>query len=114
LEQLINDVLAGGTVSHWCEKLDEAGVPCGPLNTAGQALEHPQTRAIGMVMDVSDGQGGTEPGLGLPVILNQTPSTHAKSCAPQVGEHTQTVLKEFGFSNAEIAELQEAQVIRQH
>lgn len=114
LEQLINEVLAGGTASHWCEQLDKAGVPCGPLNTAGQALEHPQARAIGMVMDVSDGQGSTELGLGLPVTLNQTPSTHATSCAPQVGEHSHAVLKEFGFSDQEIAELQESQVIRQH
>ena len=114
LEQLINEVLAGGTVSYWCEQLDEAGVPCGPLNTAGQALEHPQTRAIGMVMDVSDGQGSTELELGLPVTLNQTPSNHATSCAPQVGEHSHAVLKEFGFSDQEITELQEAQVISQH
>lgn len=114
LEQLINGVLAGGSVAYWCQKLDEAGVPCGPLNTAGQALEHPQTRAVGMVMDVSDGQGGTQPGLGLPVTLNRTPSTHAISCAPQVGEHTNSVLKEFGFSEQEISELQAAEVIRQH
>jgi crotonobetainyl-CoA:carnitine CoA-transferase CaiB-like acyl-CoA transferase len=114
LERLINDELASGTVALWCARLDAAGVPCGPLNTVGQALEHPQTRAIGMVMDVFDGQGGTQPGLGLPVTLNQTPSTHANSCAPQVGEHTQTVLQEFGFSDQEIAELQEAEVIRQH
>lgn len=62
---------------HWCAQLDEAGVLRGPLNTAGQALEHPH-RAIGMVMDVSDGQVSTQPGLGLSVALNQTLSTHAK------------------------------------
>jgi crotonobetainyl-CoA:carnitine CoA-transferase CaiB-like acyl-CoA transferase len=67
-----------------------------------------------MVMDVSDGQGSTELGLGLPVTLNQTPSNHATSCAPQVGEHSHAVLKEFGFSDQEITELQEAQVISQH
>jgi crotonobetainyl-CoA:carnitine CoA-transferase CaiB-like acyl-CoA transferase len=112
LEQLINGVLSSGPVKYWCNELDAAGVPCGPLNSAGQALEHPQARAVGMIMDVSDGQGGTQLGLGLPVTLNGTPSTHAVSCAPHVGEHTESVLKEFGFSEQEISELHAAEVIK--
>ena len=114
LEQGINAVLASGTVAHWCALLDAAGVPCGPLNSAGQALDHPQTRAVGMVIDVADGQGGTQPGLGSPVTLSGTPATHANSCAPQVGEHSHAVLTQFGFSDQDIAELQAAGVIRQH
>lgn len=112
LESLINGVLAHGSVEHWCALLDTAGVPCGPLNTAGDALEHPQTRAIGMILDASDGQGGTQRAIGLPVTLNRTPPTHATSCAPQVGEHTDAVLREFGFSVEEIASLRSSNVIQ--
>jgi crotonobetainyl-CoA:carnitine CoA-transferase CaiB-like acyl-CoA transferase len=63
---------------------------------------------------VDDGAGGTQPGLGSPVTLSGTPATHATSCAPQVGEHSHTVLAQFGFSAGEISELQAAGVIRQH
>lgn len=111
LEQRINQVLSGNTVQGWCELLDAAGVPCGPVHTAGQALDHPQTRAIGMVMDVEDGQGGQRPGLGFPVTLNRTPPTHATGAAPHVGEHSAQILSEFGFSPEEIAALVDAGVM---
>ncbi|MEY2685519.1 MAG: acyl-CoA transferase/L-carnitine dehydratase, CaiB [Pseudomonadota bacterium] len=112
LETLINGVLASGTVAHWCGLLDAAGVPCGPVNTAGQALEHGQARAVGMVLDVADGQGGHQRGLGFPITLNQTPATHATTPAPHVGEHSATVLGEFGFTDSEISELVLAGVVR--
>lgn len=111
LEQLINDVLASDTVQHWCEQLDDAGVPCGPLNTAGQALDHPQSRAVGMVLDVDDGQGGQVRGLGSPVTLNRVPASHATSAAPHVGQHSARVLAEFGFTDAEVALLVDAGVM---
>lgn len=111
LEQLINAVLAGASVDDWCARLDAAGVPCGPVNRASQALEHEQTRAIGMVLDVQDGHGGHVPGLGLPVTLSRTPPMHATTPAPHVGQHSAQVLAEFGFSPAEIAALVEAGVM---
>jgi crotonobetainyl-CoA:carnitine CoA-transferase CaiB-like acyl-CoA transferase len=111
LEILINAVLASGDVAEWCSRLDAAGVPCGPLNTAGQALDHPQTAAIGMVIDVEDGEGGMTKGLGSPVVLSGIPATHAISAAPHVGEQTESILLEFGFSPQEIADLDSQNVI---
>lgn len=111
LEQLMNAVLAHATVAEWCERLDAAGVPCGPLNSAGQALDHPQARAIGMVIDVDDGEGGVSKGLGSPVVLSGIPATHATSAAPHVGEQTESLLQEFGFSAQEIAELDRLGVV---
>jgi crotonobetainyl-CoA:carnitine CoA-transferase CaiB-like acyl-CoA transferase len=111
LSCLIEGVLAGGTVQEWCDRLDGAGVPCGPVNSASQALEHEQNRAIGMVLDVEDGHGGHTRGLGLPVTLSRTPATHATSKAPHLGEHSSLVLAEFGFSDTEINALVEAGVM---
>lgn len=111
LEILINAVLASGDVAEWCSRLDAAGVPCGPLNTAGQALDHPQTAAIGMVIDVENGDGGMTKGLGSPVVLSGIPATHAISAAPHVGEQTESILLEFGFSPQEIADLDSQNVI---
>src|SRR5690606_35897905 len=47
----INSVLAGQTTSHWLNVLSAAGLPCGPVNTLPQALDHPQTQALGMFRD---------------------------------------------------------------
>lgn len=101
LQALIEAELARDTVAHWCERFERAGVPAGPLQTAGQALEHPQTRAVGMVVDVADGQGGTERGLGSPLTFDGH-SPARLTPAPSVGEHSRQVLEEAGFSIGEI------------
>lgn len=109
---LIEDELAHAPVIEWCAKFDAAGVPAGPVNGAGAALEHPQTRAVGMVVDVPDGCGGTTPGIGSPLTLNGR-SHAALSPAPRVGEHSVEVLSEFGFSSGEIDGLLDANVVWQ-
>ncbi len=114
LQALIEAVLAGDTAARWCERFDAAGVPVGPVNTPGQALEHAQTRAVGMVIDVEDGQGGTARGLGSPVTLNGTVAREAVSAAPHIGEHTDDVLREFGFDEGEITRLHETGTVHQH
>lgn len=112
LEQLINGVLASATVEQWCERFDEAGVPAGPVQTTGQALEHPQTRAIGMVIDVPDMGDGITRALGSPLRFNRQ-SAPATSPAPRVGEHTVRVLQELGFDAQEIDALLELKVLAQ-
>lgn len=105
LAQLIEAVLASNTADYWCALLDDAGVPAGPVNTAGQALTHPQARAVGMVADVEDGNGGQMQTLGMPLNLSGNTRLTAVSPAPRVGQHTKVTLKRFGFDEAEISEL---------
>ena len=113
LQALIEAVLASDTLDRWCARFDAAGVPVGPVNTPGQALEHEQARAVGMVIDVPDGHGGMGRGLGSPVLLNGTVATEAVSAAPRVGEHSVDVLREFGFSEGEIVQLRESGAVHQ-
>ncbi len=105
LQVLIESELAKDTVSNWCTAFEAASVPVGPVNSAGQALDHPQTRAVGMIIDAADGQGGQTSSLGSPIILNQTIAREASSAAPKIGEHSAQVLREFGFIDAEIQTL---------
>ena len=112
LELLINGALSTGTVAQWCERFDVIGVPAGPLQTTGQALEHPQTSAIGMVIDVPDMGDGITRAVGSPICFNGR-TEPVTTPAPRVGEHTTAVLQEFGFEEDEIAALLAQNVIAQ-
>jgi crotonobetainyl-CoA:carnitine CoA-transferase CaiB-like acyl-CoA transferase len=101
LEVLINDALGTRTVAEWVAAFDAAGVPAGPVQDIGQALEHEQTRAVGMVIDADAPGGKTTRALGLPVILDGQ-ATPATGVPPRVGENTRAVLLECGFTSAEV------------
>ena len=112
LEQLIEEILAHEDVQTWCQRFDAEGVPAGPVQTAGAALEHPQTRALGMVVDVDDGKGGIQRGLGSPITFSGGTSPRL-TAAPQVGEHSTDILREFGVPEVEINALLAQNVVWQ-
>ncbi|HUN94536.1 MAG TPA: CaiB/BaiF CoA-transferase family protein [Burkholderiaceae bacterium] len=112
LETLIEAVLAEGPVAQWCARFEAAGVPAGPVNSAGQALEHAQVRAVGMVIDVPDGQGGIGRGIGTPITLDGKAEA-VTAPAPRLGEHSRAVLRELGLGETEIDALVEARAVEQ-
>jgi crotonobetainyl-CoA:carnitine CoA-transferase CaiB-like acyl-CoA transferase len=104
LVALMTAQLREGTRMQWIEKLSAAGVPVGPVNTIDEALNHPQSRAIGMVVESRDERAGVDSTLGCPLHFNQvSPMRGGK--APLVGEHTISTLQSSGFSEAEIRNL---------
>jgi crotonobetainyl-CoA:carnitine CoA-transferase CaiB-like acyl-CoA transferase len=84
---------------EWVDVLVEAGVPCGPIHDYRQVFEDPHTQAREMEVQVD----GTRM-LGIPVKLSDTPGS-VRRAAPSLGEHSDEVLREAGFSEAEIAGL---------
>jgi len=101
LTSLMDDVLATRTRKAWIERFDAAGVPAGPVNSIGEALTHPQTLARGMVVDLVHPQAGPTKALGCPIHFSATP-TQIKRPAPLLGEHTREVLREYGYTDADI------------
>jgi crotonobetainyl-CoA:carnitine CoA-transferase CaiB-like acyl-CoA transferase len=87
--------------SEWIAAFDAAGVPVGPVQSIGEALEHPQTKARGMVVDVDHPEAGPTKALGCPIHFSATP-TRITRAAPLFGEHTHELLSEYGYSAAEI------------
>lgn len=110
LADLIGAVLRSDKVDVWVSRLDEAGVPAGPVNSIGEALEHEQTRSNAMVIDAAHPDGGTTRALGLPVTLGER-SEPARSAAPRLGQHSEELLREFDFSEEEILGLLKQEVI---
>ncbi len=92
------------TTEAWQQKLEAAGIPAGPVLNIEQMTANEQTLARDMVVDVGSSEGSSLRVLGHPVKYSETPATIQRR-APGLGEHTEEVLKEFGFSVEEIAEL---------
>jgi crotonobetainyl-CoA:carnitine CoA-transferase CaiB-like acyl-CoA transferase len=112
LEVLINQVLSRGTVNEWTAAFDAAGVPVGPVQNIAQALEHEQTKAVGMVVETNAPGGKKTRAIGLPVILDGK-ATPATGVPPRVGEHTREVLLASGFGVEEIDALLEKKAVFQ-
>ncbi|HSS70079.1 MAG TPA: CoA transferase [Casimicrobiaceae bacterium] len=101
LAALMETVLASRSKDEWIAAFDAAGVPVGPVHSLGEALTHPQTLARGMVIDLTHPAAGATRALGCPVHFSATPARVDRP-APLLGEHTREVLRESGYSDAEV------------
>jgi crotonobetainyl-CoA:carnitine CoA-transferase CaiB-like acyl-CoA transferase len=110
LVALIEAVLSTRANAEWLALFEAAGVPVGPVHDMGEALTHPQTRARGMVVDLTHPEAGPTRALGCPLHFSATP-TRIDRPAPRLGEHTREVLSECGYADAEIDALAAARVI---
>ena len=103
----IENHLQSRTSAEWVALLNEAGVPCGPIYSIDQVFADPQVRHLGIAQSVGGKGKRTLRLVGQPMSLSRTPS-RLKAPPPKLGEHTDTVLREFGFSAREIAALHKA------
>ena len=100
----------GRTTDEWVNELNAAGVPCGPIYTVDQMFADEQVKHLGIAQDVPTDDGRDIRLVGQPYTLSRTPSTMAAR-PPEVGEQTEEVLSEFGFSTEEIAALKKGKVV---
>ena len=100
----IEDVTRHQPCAHWLALLDSHEIPCGPINDYPHVFADEQVRAREMVVEVDHPALGHLQTLGSPIKLSATP-VDVRRRAPQLGEHTEQVLSEAGFSAAEVAAL---------
>jgi len=98
----IERITADGTREHWTARFEAAGIPCGPINNYEEVYADPQVRARGMVVEVDHPALGRVRMPGPPVKMSATPPVASRP-APLLGEHTREVLREAGYSDAEIS-----------
>jgi crotonobetainyl-CoA:carnitine CoA-transferase CaiB-like acyl-CoA transferase len=103
----IDSYMAGRTSAEWIERLNKAGVPCGPIYSIDQVFDDPQVKHLGMAATVAQKDKGNMALVAQPVTLSRTPS-RLVARPPELGEHTDAGLKEFGFKPKEIAALHKA------
>jgi len=99
------------TTDEWLERLQVAGVPVGPVASIGEMLEHPQSAARDMVIEVDHVRLGSVPSLGMPIKMSALEKSESKTGAPVLGQHTGEVLSECGYSQEEVAELVKDDVV---
>ncbi|HRF10268.1 MAG TPA: CoA transferase [Xanthobacteraceae bacterium] len=98
------------TSAEWLVALENAKVPAGPVYDVLQMQADPQTRARDMIVEVNHSTIGPVKTLGAPIKFSATPSGVHRS-APIFGEHTSEILREYGFSPAEIDEMASSRAI---
>ena len=99
------------TTDEWLERLQQAGVPVGPVASVGEMLEHPHSLARDMVIEVDHARLGSVRSLGMPVKLSSLEKSELKTGAPVLGQHTGEVLSEFGYSQEDISEFVKDNVV---
>jgi crotonobetainyl-CoA:carnitine CoA-transferase CaiB-like acyl-CoA transferase len=98
------------TTAEWLARLDACGVPAGPVYDVKQMQADPQVRARAMVVEVEHSRLGPVETIGLPVKFSDTPGALRRG-APLYGEHSRDILREYGYSEADIDRLAEDGVV---
>ena len=96
--------------AEWVEIFNKVGVPCGPIYSIDQVFADPQVKHLGMAQESARSDGSRLGLVGQPFRLSRTPSKIAAR-PPNLGEHTDEILKEFGFAENEIAALHQAKAV---
>jgi formyl-CoA transferase len=106
----IDKILSHRSSAQWVDALNEAGVPCGPIYSIDQVFADPQVKHLGIAQRVKRANGETLNVVGQPITLSRTPSSIV-TAPPEIGEHTEEILKEFGYRDEEITALRRANAL---
>lgn len=93
LVPILEEVFKQRATAEWVDALEEAGVPCGPINTVAQAFADPQVQARGMQISLPHPLAGNVPLMGSPMKFSATPIEH-KLAPPVLGQHADEILEQ--------------------
>jgi crotonobetainyl-CoA:carnitine CoA-transferase CaiB-like acyl-CoA transferase len=102
---LLDDAFAAATTQEWCDRLRAAGLRHAPVRDHGEVVADPNVWANGYLVNVD----GVDV-VAAPVSFSATPA-RSPSTAPELGQHTEEMLVELGYSWDDIARLQDANAI---
>jgi crotonobetainyl-CoA:carnitine CoA-transferase CaiB-like acyl-CoA transferase len=110
LAERIESVLRERPRAHWLDLFEANDFPCGPINDYAAVFADPQVQAREMVVEVTHPTLGAIKALGSPIKLSATPADPSRR-APLLGEHTDAVLSEAGFTQHDIEAFRRAGAI---
>ena len=110
LVPLIAGVMLRRGRAAWLAALEAAGIPCSPVNGIDEVFADPQVRARGLQVDIDHPEQDALPMVASPLRLSATPVRYRRA-PPMLGQHTEDVLRESGWSAQEIDELRAQGVV---
>jgi formyl-CoA transferase len=111
LNERISEVTKTNTSAHWIAALNKAGVPSGPINTIDMTFAEPQVKHLGIARPIRHPKLGEIKVVGNPINLTASPQPKKLKPTPDLGEHTDKVLKGLGYDRKTIKSLRAAGVI---
>jgi crotonobetainyl-CoA:carnitine CoA-transferase CaiB-like acyl-CoA transferase len=111
LVPMIAEILGQRPSAEWIEALEQARVPCGPINAVGDVFAEPQAEARNLVRTLDHALGVTIPTVANPIRFSEAEIAYHRP-PPLLGQHTEEVLHQhLGLAAEDIAALAEAGVI---
>lgn len=110
LREELGQVFRTRTTDAWCDALSDTGVRYAPVRDHRQVLADPGAWENGYFTEAPDSDGDSRGIVASPIRMSETPLQPGAD-VPELGAHTDEVLREAGFSDTEIAALREAKAI---
>ncbi|HEX2942171.1 MAG TPA: CoA transferase [Rhodopila sp.] len=110
LNEAIEAITRTRKSADWIEALNKAGVPSGPIYKMNEVFADPQVKHLNMTRVVPHPALGDVEVVGQPIELSRTPWS-IRSATPELGEHTDAILTELGYSAEEIGKLRAAKAV---
>jgi len=107
---MTQELLATRTTAEWIARLEACDVPCAPALTRNQVISHPQIVANGTLVETVHPTSGRLRQARPPARFESNPAG-IRLGAPRLGEHTEEILEELGYTRAQIDDLRRARVI---
>ncbi|MDP2917063.1 MAG: CaiB/BaiF CoA-transferase family protein [Dehalococcoidia bacterium] len=111
LEPILNEAIKDKTTAEWIQELEQADIPCGPVNTIPQVAADPQVQARNMFAEIEHPKAGKLRVVNTPFKFSRN-ECRVEKASPELGEHTEEILTGLlGMTVEEVGRLREQQAI---